>query len=374
MRKPITKLHKQRKLSNLKKKTVAKKVTKNSLTMESKVKELKEKKKLLKEQVELKREIKKYTKIKKKLTSKSKKSIFKSNLKRRLMMEAIGDNEFEISGNVSYDNDLSQMWFDESIVRGEDYGVKDGGQYNEPYYIYVNYGNVDPNTLDFSRKLNKPFTVYTAYDFLHGVGIEADEFDGLDDMLETYDKSAIIEMADEVIYDPENYYTDYETIEEWLPRGYGLLEGDYEVIETRGYSQGDYAQVIIPVKELSKVWGTAESEVMGQVKTEIDHLFWDAPLYARVTVDGNEFSYMDIVDGADYYDNWEGRVHIPAYDKDKFIEAIINNSSVSNTEKLKQELDDILPTEPVYEGGSFDNTVEDEYDTEDEYYDEDEYE
>ena len=88
------------------------------------------------------------------------------------------------------------------------------------------------------------------------------------------------ELADLI---QDNIICDYdleEAMEEANNRNIMLVIDDYEIIETRGYSQGDYAKVIIP------------NEYVGDVEKAINHFFWDAPMYAIGTVNGEDF-YID---------------------------------------------------------------------------------
>ncbi len=361
-KKKLAKLKAKRKMvSESKKKPLRKSKSDKELFLENK--ELKKEIRLLEENKKLKKQLKS-------LTSPNKKSILKSNRikNRKLVREEDMIENFDIDGNVSFDSDLSQMWFDDSIVRGEDYGVKSGGQYNEPFYIYTNHGNINPDDLDlsmqFSKNENFDLTdkaefiqdsfIYDVTDVGGYSGSSAylggdiyDEFDtiiqGEDDEFnedelnkyiiskgEKFVNSMYDRMYDFVIDYAVDQYIEYDEDADADDIAYQFsalvpLSSQNEVIETRGYSQGDYAQVIIPVKELAKVWGRPEEKVMDGMQTEIDHLFWDAPIYARVEINGEEFDYIDIVVGADYYDSWDGRNHKPAYDKQLFIDAIIKS-------------------------------------------------
>jgi hypothetical protein len=112
---------------------------------------------------------------------------------------------------------------------------------------------------------------------------------------------------------------------------------EYDIIETRGYCQGDYAEVYVNIEEFESVTGAEYNS--GLLKQKIDNLFWDTPLCFKVYID------TDIV----YYSDLDGSYDIDAYDKQKEINSIIEfvNKYYSerniNLEVLKNELDKLLP-------------------------------
>lgn len=130
------------------------------------------------------------------------------------------------------------------------------------------------------------------------------------EIAERFDYSPLAELRDEVA----NWHLDDLSDEDyiWLV---GLPTSRYGVKTTRGYSQGDCCNVIYalahePSREL------------------LDHLFWDAPVYCDLTVDGEHFQL-----GGDY-----------EYDKEKIIE----NYDGKDAEYVKEWLRDNLPERPDY--------------------------
>lgn len=96
-----------------------------------------------------------------------------------------------------------------------------------------------------------------------------------------------------------------------------LPTSKFGVKTTRGYSQGDVCNVIYALDhEPSRDW--------------LDHLFWDAPVYCRVTVDGEDLYLY----GKDNYD----------YDIDKMVESYYGKDA----EYVKEWLRDNLPEHPDY--------------------------
>ena len=79
----------------------------------------------------------------------------------------------------------------------------------------------------------------------------------------------------EDLYDENNQYLD------------GLIiKRKFHTIITKGYSQGDYAKVIIPTKQLRELWGTPDTTKDEDLvsKEYIGNLFWDSPLWGRIEI------------------------------------------------------------------------------------------
>jgi len=100
-----------------------------------------------------------------------------------------------------------------------------------------------------------------------------------------------------------------------------------EKLVTRGYSQGDYATVYYCPNDLEAVWGNAVKE--SELQDIFDRLFWDAPIHARVNVNGEDYYY----DG----DRYE-------FEREAFLKQVAEQSGASY-----EALDAILPKEPSYD-------------------------
>lgn len=99
------------------------------------------------------------------------------------------------------------------------------------------------------------------------------------------------------------------------------FELDFHVYQTRGYSQGDAATILI-----SKNTGCLD-----HVKQLIDNVFWDQPIYARLECNGAEY-YLD--QNVDRYD----------YDKDNMIEQFQkDNVGCEHFNQIVEFLSDNLP-------------------------------
>lgn len=96
-----------------------------------------------------------------------------------------------------------------------------------------------------------------------------------------------------------------------------LLRADLELYITRGYCQGDQATVI---------------KLKNESCDYIDHLFWDSPVYARFTINDQEYNYDEY--DLDCYD-WQ---------RDEFLKAVSEASGVDVA-----TLEKIAPDQLEYE-------------------------
>jgi hypothetical protein len=117
--------------------------------------------------------------------------------------------------------------------------------------------------------------------------------------------------------------TDYEGIKTFYSYQSDLSEynielsfiNDVQEIEIRGYSQGDYAKVLCDFTSLKKLWGN--QPLYSDLDTMLVNLFYDAPVYAKFTIDGIEYDYSDYCD--DSY----------IWDRDKFLNGVSKESKVA---------------------------------------------
>ena len=90
------------------------------------------------------------------------------------------------------------------------------------------------------------------------------------------------ELINLIESDDDFEYMDLHEWEELMSNSnIGINLDDYTIYKTRGYSQGDYAQVVIH-----------DSQQFEGLEKYIDNLFWDQPILARGEVNGEEF-YID---------------------------------------------------------------------------------
>ena len=92
--------------------------------------------------------------------------------------------------------------------------------------------------------------------------------------LRSLNKDELIELFEDYMQ-----YMDLEEASDFASeQNVTLIIDGYEIMSTRGYSQGDYAEVIIS-NEMAGVKG---------IQQMIDHFFWDAPISYQITVGDDE--------------------------------------------------------------------------------------
>jgi hypothetical protein len=197
---------------------------------------------------------------------------------------------------------------------------------------YTDFGNIDPD-FDFNDPSNYDFTKKDLIAAMKKVNIwdqETAKYKGYD--LYKATKQELIDFAKE-----EYNYSDFaEFLENFTP--------NFIKISTRGNCQGDFAEVIFSKKViayLEKECNKPFSELLPALETTIDNLFWDSPIYARLTVNGEEY-YLDGL-LPDLYD----------YDRDliadRFIKVYGCLFSSENLKIIVDFLSDNLPEYPDYQ-------------------------
>ena len=175
----------------------------------------------------------------------------------------------DIELNVSYDTFISQSDWTENFNEVVSTGHRTSG-----IYQYTEWGNI--------KKMDS-----SDYLAIHKDVLKRDLLTvALDVDWNWYTKTEIRAMKKEELVDliqDDVILNDYDFKEaiEWASdNNIMLVIDDYEIISTRGHSQGDYAEVIVLNGDVDLV------------KDDIDHFFWDAPISARGVVNGEEF-YID---------------------------------------------------------------------------------
>ena len=100
-------------------------------------------------------------------------------------------------------------------------------------------------------------------------------------------------------------------------------------VSVTGYSQGDYAEVFYCPEDLEKAWGNKPVE--NDLQKMFNRLFYDAPIYCRFTIDGDEYDYSELMP-----DNYE-------WDREAFAKIVSDNSKVDYETILN-----FLPQYPDY--------------------------
>ena len=125
----------------------------------------------------------------------------------------------------------------------------------------------------------------------------------------------------------------------------------FERTTSRGYSQGDYVEVFLPIS-IRESYGLADDvELVEHCQTDIDHLLWDSPMSVRITINDEEY-ISETFDGQ--YENY----HYPAnerndsnhlvWNEQTFIAEVLSNFHELNQTILRAELEGIVPSELAY--------------------------
>tara|TARA_R110000851_G_scaffold85210_1_gene185420 strand:- start:2779 stop:3459 length:681 start_codon:yes stop_codon:yes gene_type:complete len=110
----------------------------------------------------------------------------------------------------------------------------------------------------------------------------------------------------------------------------------FEVISIRGYSQGDYAEIIF-TNELMKEYNFDDKEkFISGMSDYFTNLFYDAPLYGRLEIDGEEI-YLDDFQSDRY-----------TYDKDQIVLHVYDTLEHGQKEHIIDWLAEELPTNLEY--------------------------
>lgn len=171
-----------------------------------------------------------------------------------------------------FDAGMAQSDFDENFERVERDTPK--GFYGDVYF-YTNFGNdvfLENDARNYKIDCDSKTMIKRMFDFVGGD-------------LREFMRDCEINSKDDVnvLLGQFESYVGYES--EYLDFLDQYFELDFVIYQTRGYSQGDAATILID----RKAWDENLSKV-------IDRLFWDAPIYARLTItdkDGEEDIYLD---------------------------------------------------------------------------------
>jgi hypothetical protein len=202
------------------------------------------------------------------------------------MVNNFTENGNGVSVEISfyYDTGYAQDMFNESVKRYEN---------NHDEFFYTDFGNVEGHELD---------EMYIVTD-------------------ETRDKviAEIMSNNEEATKKGLGLATNEELkreLECWIDFDYDdedFFEFDHEnygMIETRGYSQGDYAKVYYHKKELRELWGIDIDEE--SLKEQVGKVFWDSPICFNATIKGKEYRGDEFL-SSEYLGNDDAREEILEY-------------------------------------------------------------
>lgn len=246
-----------------------------------------------------------------------------------------------IEAQLYYSNYFARDWFEENFKRlGREFRTT-----KEWHYIYIDWGNlpaddiIDDNErivkiLDDEKTVAEKIFKYLVKEEWY---TEAELEEEKDDMY------ALIELGIDTIYD-STFDDAIFPIEELLMRANINFKSKYTIVYSRGYCQGDYAEVLVFEEELKKVWG-ADKINMESLEKEIHHLLWDSPLMFRVEINGHEWCESDLFDTV--WITWDENTKEDAIIK--IIETLPEELK-PRAEEISEELNEILPDDAEYLG------------------------
>lgn len=217
--------------------------------------------------------------------------------------------DIEFSGG--YDGDRARWEFEENfeVLRHSGYRV-----FSVLYYI--DCGNVEgADEVDFSLKGTK---VQLAEYLVDHFGNETKSG------YMKWTKDDLLNEVSDHIWDYMNVLSYRECNEEIDEYGMEIVPNKtLEWVGLRGYSQGDYSEIVYCPEDLKKAWGKESNEA--ELSEIFDNLLWDSPISATLTVSGEEFHYDEEFD---WYD-WQ---------REEFIEYVSKRTGVG-----KEVLEAIVP-------------------------------
>ena len=268
-------------------------------------------------------------------------------------------DKFCIKFNIWSDSSTAAMEFEESFKQiGEcDPLFRLLVEYNDAY-IYLDHGNVKYEDVESELRFEIKVSNKISKASIEKVVEIAGEDWGCGN--DPCNKDDAYNMIDSLIDDMVNnmHYNDFDFSKIDALNAINGVEvifhdEGFEVINTRGYSQGDFAQVIVPIAALERVWGNKPD--LDATEKEIHHLLWDAP--ARVKLQINWEDYDDIAeqvlyDLTDEYDyigpyEWKEQNESKRF-VEEFVKAISDEAKKKNwnIDALKQQLSDEINFTP----------------------------
>lgn len=214
-------------------------------------------------------------------------------------------NGLSVEASVYYDTYLSQHYYEENFST-----LCTDRRCDASLLFYCDYGNIEvPTCIGDVAIIEKNVSNYNL-DCFAGEGY-------------TINRGELMHLVKN---------TGIRRLEEALEDLVKLKEG-YKIITSRGYCQGDCVDVLVPIKQLTKVWGRVPDDK--ELQDTIDHMLWDAPIYCSVTIEDETWDYSEL--DLDEY----------SYNKQKVIDKI-NEKSKYKGEELVKELTRLLPDNPDY--------------------------
>lgn len=187
---------------------------------------------------------------------------------------------------------------------------------------FINEGNLkDDTSIEFSLKGKRE--AFVSYLLEHTYLTKSE--------LKKLSKHELVSEVENIMgsFEVATYETENKDLDDY---GFQIVP-DKELVWTssRGYSQGDYVDIVYCPKDIIECWGVDEIDEKSLRET-FDNLCWDAPVRATITVNGDEYNYWDAPDAKDY--EWS---------RDEFIAYVVKETKID-----VQLLKDLVPLELDY--------------------------
>lgn len=213
--------------------------------------------------------------------------------------------------------------------------IQDAGYRSHTIVEYIDFGNIRAE-FSFNDLSEYDFTVKGCKEAL----LKHNPLSELNDTakniagktFKALNKTEIEEFLNEYFY----YSSD---LGDWLQNNFTPL---FTKLITRGNCQGDYAEVIFS-RKFKEYWKkeTNKDFSIDNFSDLVDNLFWNSPIYGRLSVNDNEYYLDELL--TDRYD----------YDKDQLIAAFVktygSDFSSDNLQIVVDFLTDNLPEYPDYQ-------------------------
>ena len=208
----------------------------------------------------------------------------------------VKDFNMDIEVDCSYDTGLCQIYYEDNFK-----------SLAKDLVFFIDYGNIKFEGVDFN-KLNKQDLV----------GLVADsEFDMSNTKQELIDECTMY-------FTPRDLVDYSEEI---------LKKLGYVVMSSRGYSQGDYTDILVDIEQVEKVWGNAF--IVEDNQKWFNHLLWDAPISLGLTLKFAQ-EIDEVFNKAYTYTSYNEDLHLEEFLKDSYDVETLNIDGI--IEKVEKKL------------------------------------
>ena len=226
--------------------------------------------------------------------------------------------------SVCWDNDLSRMYFDENFQR-----------LDNDTFLFIDSGNFSDD-FDFTDLDNYDLKSITNKNLLANIrcSFYGDSDDLKDDSLVYFNKypkqlnkSELIELVENAFpYDYKEFLTDN-------------FKPNFESLTVTGVCQGDQATVIFTYEDMKEYNFENREKFIDMMQEYFENIFYNAPLYCRLTIDNNIDDF--------YLDDFQKDQY--SYDKEEILEHAKKNIKHDKKAVIIEFLNDNLPEYPDYE-------------------------